>query len=382
VRGKLVLLVPVLVALVAATPPGGLARSTSSEVRIFTSIPYHGKRGAKEVRTWKVSYRAHDGERRIAYIVLPAWYGPKQHIRIPLVISPHGRGVSAHANARLWGSLPARGMFAVISPEGAGRKLSRFSWGSVGQIDDLARMPTIARRTLPWLRIDAHRVYAIGGSMGGQETLLLLARHPGLLAGAAAFDSVTDFARQYRNFPRIPCDNACHKQFHGPVGRTLQSLARAELGGTPRSRPRAYAVRSPVTYVRSIAASCVPLQLWWSFADRIVLNQAQQSAALFKKILALNPRAPIQAYVGSWVHSHEMQASTRLPLALADFGLIQDHPTRLSFGIRAVPEPDDASRCGNGRGARLAAESTSALTPATTGSVATPWWWTPPPPKR
>src|SRR5262249_36763041 len=159
----------------------------------------------------QISYRAHDGHRRRAYVALPHWYGPRQHVRIPFVISPHGRGVSALRNVKLWGALPAEGMFGVISPEGAGRKFSRYSWGSVGQIDDLARLPEIARRTLPWLRVDMHRIYAIGGSMGGQETLLLLARHPRMLAGAAAFDSVADFARQYRSFPKIPCDAACMK---------------------------------------------------------------------------------------------------------------------------------------------------------------------------
>jgi pimeloyl-ACP methyl ester carboxylesterase len=371
VRGRLVLLLPIFVALVAAASPTGNA------VRIFDGVPYQAKPGAKQVKVWKIHYRAHDGSRRNAFVVLPAWYGAKQHVRIPLVISPHGRGVSARTNAKLWGSLPARGMFAVISPEGAGRKLARYSWGSVGQIDDLARMPAIARRTLPWLRIDAKRIYAMGGSMGGQETLLLLARHPRMLAGAAAFDSVADFARQYRNFPRMPCDQACHKQFRGGVGRLLQSLAREELGGTPKTRPGAYAVRSPVTYVRSIATSCVPLQLWWSTADRIVMNQAQQSAALFRKIRQLNPRAPVQGYVGYWAHSHEMQAGTRLPLALADFGLLGEHPNRLSFGIRVVPEPEGAARCGKGRGSRTSG-SGSLLPKAPTGTVATPWWWTAP----
>jgi poly(3-hydroxybutyrate) depolymerase len=332
--------------LVAAVPPAAGAGSSSTRVKGFETLPYQPKPGAKQVRVLKIHYRAHDGTKRRAYVVLPAWYGPKEHIRIPLVISPHGRGVSARSNALLWGALPARGMFAVISPEGAGRKLSRYSWGSFGQIDDLARMPEIARRALPWLRIDPRRVYALGGSMGGQETLLLLARYPRLLAGAAAFDAVTDFARQYRNFPRMPCDKACRKKWHGPVGRSLQSLARQELGGTPRSRPGAYAVRSPVTYARSIAASCVPLQLWWSVADRIVANQHQQSGALFRKLKQLNPRAPVQAYVGHWKHSHEMQASTRLPLALAEFGLIQERPRRLEFGIRVVPQPVRASRCG------------------------------------
>ena len=58
-------------------------------------------------------------------------------------------------------------------------------------------MASVVRATLPWLRIDRRRVYAVGGSMGGQETLLLLGRHPHLLAGAVAFDSATNFYRLY-----------------------------------------------------------------------------------------------------------------------------------------------------------------------------------------
>ena len=183
--------------------------------------------------------------------------------------------------------------------------------------------------------------------MGGQETLLLLARHPRLLAGAAAFDSVTDLARQYRSFPRIPCDQACQKQCTA-LGRRLQSLAREEIGGTPKTQPGAYAVRSPVTYARSIAASCVPLQLWWSTADRIVVDQAQQSGALFERIRQLNPKAPVQAFVGYWAHSAEMQAG--------------DAAAARARGLRAAagsPEPAlvrdarraasrQAPRCGNG----------------------------------
>src|SRR6478736_2347942 len=148
--------------------------------------------GQTQVRIWTVHYRAHGGAARRAYILLPAWYGPKDDPPIPLVISPHGRGVSARANTKVWRGLPALGPLAVISPDGEGRKLKRFSWGSAGQIEDLARMPVIAHLTVPWLHVDRHRVYALGGSMGGQETLLLLARHPRLLAGAAAFDCVTN----------------------------------------------------------------------------------------------------------------------------------------------------------------------------------------------
>jgi pimeloyl-ACP methyl ester carboxylesterase len=342
VRGKVVLLLPVLAALVGTAAPSATA---TAKVRIWKSLPYRAEPGVRQVKILTVHYRAHGGMQRKAFVALPSWYGPSDHPRIPFVISPHGRGVSARANAALWGALPARGMFAVISPEGAGRRLSRYSWGSLGQIDDLARMPEIARRTLPWLEIDRSKIYAIGGSMGGQETLLLLARHPGLLAGAAAFDSVADLARQYRSFPLIPCGKVCKKLWHGSVGKGLQALARREVGGTPRTRPIAYAERSPVTYARSIAGSCVPLQLWWSVSDRIVVDQPRQSGALFEKIKHLNPKAPVQAYVGFWTHSHEMRAKTRLPLALANFGLIQDHPRRLLHGMHVVPEPTDAPGC-------------------------------------
>ena len=90
--------------------------------------------------------------------------------------------------------------------------------------------------------------------MGGQETLLLLARHPDLLAGAAAFSSVTDLALQYRNFHRVRCKNACRTLHGTQFGSTLRKIARREIGGGPGTRRAAYAARSPMTYVRAIAA--------------------------------------------------------------------------------------------------------------------------------
>jgi pimeloyl-ACP methyl ester carboxylesterase len=277
-----------------------------------------------QVKVWRISYRAHDGHRRHAYVALPAWYGPHDHPAIPLVISPHGRGVSARTNVRLWGPLPAKGSFAVISPDGEGRELALYSWGAPGQIADLARMPQIASSDLPWLRIERSRIYAVGGSMGGQETLLLLARHPRLLAGAAALDAVTNFAQQYRDFPRLPCNAACRKTWHGPIGKSMQALARREIGGSPARRPVAWAQRSPSTYARSIAFSCVPLQLWWSVKDRIVLDPEHQSAAFFEKVVHLNPAATIEGFQGYWNHSAEMHVRTRLPAVLAGFDLLPE----------------------------------------------------------
>ena len=60
-------------------------------------------------------YRAHDGVLRRAWLLLPTDY---DGARLPLVISPHGRGTSARANERLWGDLPGLGGFAVVNPAG------------------------------------------------------------------------------------------------------------------------------------------------------------------------------------------------------------------------------------------------------------------------
>src|SRR5205823_3879560 len=222
------------------------------------------------VRVVKIHYRAHNGKRRSAYVVLPAWYGPRKHPRLPLVISPHGRGITGRANARLWGTLPARGGFAVVSPDGQGRVLALQSWGALGQIEDLAHMPTIVHRALRWLHVDERRIYAVGGSMGAQESLLLLARHPHLLAGVAAFDAVTDFALQYHEFPRLGCDRRCLTQLRGSIGEMLQGMARREVGGSPTRARLAWKLRSPITYARRIATSHVPLELWWSPKGAIV----------------------------------------------------------------------------------------------------------------
>src|SRR6266542_172257 len=151
-------------------------------------------------------------------------------------------------------------------------------------------MPRIVRLKLPVLAVDRRNVYAVGGSMGGQEILLLLARHPHLLAGAAVFDAVTDFALQYREFPHLGCDKRCLAQLSGGIGAVLQGMARREVGGS-------------------------------------------------------RARAPVAAYRGFWRHSAEMRADPRLPLALANFGLLPRLlPTRDAYLERAVhvfaaPEP-------------------------------------------
>src|SRR3954464_6762861 len=173
----------------------------------------------KQTKPWTVKYLAWDHvTARQAIGGLPGPRGPRPPPHpLPLVISPHGRNNFALTNARVyWQNLPAAGPFALVCPDGLARAHSAatthvalppnpslFTYGNVGHVHDLARMPQIVEATLPWLELQRDRIYVLGSSMGGQETLLLAARYPKALAGghrklagAAAFDAVCDLAVQ------------------------------------------------------------------------------------------------------------------------------------------------------------------------------------------
>jgi dipeptidyl aminopeptidase/acylaminoacyl peptidase len=303
---------------------------------------------AQPARKVTITYTTHNGHQRNAYVQLPHGYGPGNNPAIPLVISPHGRGVDGKINTRRWGNLPTIGRFAVVNPDGYGRVLKLHSWGFRGQIDDLARMADIVEEELRWLHIDRTRLYAVGASMGAHETLLLAGRYPGLLAGAVAVDGPADFALQYRNFPRLVCDRECLARGWGHTGLAKQRLARREIGGTPTSVPEHYAERSPLSYARTIAESCVPVQIWWSRTDDVVLEPSRQSGRMVNALRAMNPHAPVDEFVGSWAHTEVMHHETDLPKMLAGLGLLP--PT---FAIERVgathdgPAPEERCDVGN-----------------------------------
>jgi pimeloyl-ACP methyl ester carboxylesterase len=322
------------------------------------------------VRPWLVHYLGWDGATaRQAWIVIPSGWGPDNPPPpAPLVISPHGRNNLGWSNAiTYWQDLPADGPFILVCPDGLGRAHNRatdpfdqpptdpglFSYGYPKEIDDLARMPQILRATLPWLPIDLTRVYVLGSSMGGQETLLLAARYPrrlasgtGRLAGAGAFDSPCDMARQCAYLTRQPAtpksnppavaalmleefgarpaslagfDQAAH--YHdGKTG--AQSTIGALLAKLPRNQAL-WDERSPLSYVDTLAKLPFPLRLYWSTADVIVGNQAtDQSGKLYRRIMAANPAANVAHVVGTWPHSAEFVPGGMLGEALMAFGLI------------------------------------------------------------
>jgi dipeptidyl aminopeptidase/acylaminoacyl peptidase len=308
----LVALAPAAFAVISAVSShsdSGLQPSAGAKVRVPALQP---SAGAK-VRVWTIQYRSHAGVERSATLLLPDWYGPKKNPPIPLVISPHGRNGTGRGNAEYWGTLPGIGGFAVVNPDGMGRRLTYNSYGYRAEIDDLARMPRFVKVALPWIRIDRRQIFALGSSMGGQETLLLVARHPELLAGAAAMDSVTDLARRYRQMPA-----------------NLQNKVAREIGGSPARHPRRYSERSPLQLAERIVSSGVPLQIWWSTKDHIVVDQKHQSGALYHELRRLDRCAPVSEYVGTWRHSHEMRSGQLLPITLVRLGL-------LSRTTRALP---------------------------------------------
>jgi dipeptidyl aminopeptidase/acylaminoacyl peptidase len=310
---------------------GHIAAAALLAASLVTAVSAPATRSAEPTgtRSLEIAYIAHDGRTSHATVLLPTSYGPDQNPPIPLVISPHGRGMSGTTNAHLWGDLPGRDGFVVVNPDGAGSHLSgRFSWGAPGQIDDLARMPSILESELPWLRIDHRRVYALGGSMGGQETLLLLAKHPHLLAGAVAVDPMVDFVRQYKSFHEFECDATCRKGWNGYIGDKLQSFARREVGGSPQTARAGFAERSPLTYAHRIATSGVPLTIWWSSTDEIIRHSQLQSGLLVRDIRSTHAHSPLRVVTGAWRHTHPLRYDRKLPEMLAGLGLTAEPTLR------------------------------------------------------
>ena len=220
----------------------GLAASPSSKPE-----------SAPTVRELTIEYRAHDGRMTQAVVLLPSWYGKHETRALPLVISPHGRGLYGRTNAELWGNLPTRGGFAVVNPDGQGEHLSgRFSWGAPDEIQDLARMPQIVQRALPWVKLDLHRIYAVGGSMGGQETLLLLAPASAPARGRSR--------GRLRRRLRTPVSRLRHRQ---PAPRPPRSGRHAQLqsGGVRRRGTRSCTSgRSRAAVSRSRSGGAGPIR--------------------------------------------------------------------------------------------------------------------------
>ena len=256
-------------------------------------------------QTYAVPYFAWNGRPRTAVVVLPRDYLPgAAGEALPCIVEARGRNFSPASHARCWRDLPSTRGFIVICADSSGRRDPANSWGVAGQIDDLAELPAVVEASIPWVKVDRQRLYVVGPSMGGTETLMAIALHPDVFAAGICVDGVADLAARYREYALV--DRLDDRR-----------LMRAEIGGTPRQVPFKYAVRSPSHYAGTLAFCGVPLTIWWSADDKLVIHQATtQTGKLYKRIRTLSPDSPVTRRIGTGSHSTMLLAD---PAAAVDY---------------------------------------------------------------
>jgi len=237
-----------------------------------------------------VPYHSWNHKARYATVVLPADYAPGNNEALPCIVQPHGREASPLGPAGRWGDLPTADRFMVICPDSSGRRDPENSWGVAGQLQDIADIAGVVESSIPWVHIDHQRLYIVGISMGGQETLCTVARYPDVFAAALCVDGNANMAARYKEFPKVGMASS-------------QRLLRREVGGTPKQVPWLYARRSSTPFVGTLATCGVPIAIWWSQEDQIGYNQATtQTGYLYSQIMLRNPAAPVVQVVGTGPH--------------------------------------------------------------------------------
>ena len=174
------------------------------------------------------------------------WYDPGKPTAVPLVVALHSWGASCH-----WSS-PAETVldycrkngWAMVYPNFRGPNVRPEACGSELAVQDILD-------TVEWAKavrkVDANRIYIIGGSGGGFMTLLMAGRHPVVFAGAAAFCPITDLARWHADSSKR--------------GNHYAGNIAACCGGTPEEAADEYAVRSPLSHLSNARTGKLPLYI-------------------------------------------------------------------------------------------------------------------------
>lgn len=229
----------------------------------------------------------------------------------PLILAPHPAGWTAdedfHGGAfdtvaphPGWYGVAERYGVTVVAPVTYGANVPLLSLGYGPSLDDTVRAIEALRAA--GVHVDEERAYACGLSMGGQETLLLIARNPGLFAAGFAFNPVIDVQAWYDDFAASPY----YPELAGDdPALALDALIRAELGGPPSDHLAASRERSPISFPEMLTKT--PLMLYWSHLDDIVPHQAtRQTKRMYDEIKRLDPTAPVAEYNHTWSHGYSL----------------------------------------------------------------------------
>ena len=144
--------------------------------------------------------------------------------------------------------------WAFVGPNFRGPNSTPQGCGSDLAVQDIVDAVNYAKQKV---KIDAARVYIIGGSGGGHMTLLMLGRHPEVFAAGAAFCPITDVGRWHGE----------SLETHPGRGKEYARMLVKACGGTPAEKPEEYRHRSPLTWLARAKAANVPAYICTGIHD-------------------------------------------------------------------------------------------------------------------
>ena len=183
----------------------------------------------------------------------PCWFWAPEKAKteaVPLIVGLHTWSMDYTTKANYAPSLryaQKRG-WAMVGPNFRGPNKTPPACGSDLAVQDILDAVEYAKGRV---KVDASRVYIVGGSGGGHMTLLMAGRDPEGWAGCAAFCPISDLARWH----------ADSLLAHPGRGKVYAKMMEKACGGTPAEKPDEYSRRSPLTWLANAKKAGVPVYI-------------------------------------------------------------------------------------------------------------------------
>lgn len=246
-----------------------------------------------------------DGDMQPALLYVP----PDARGAVPLLVFLHSWSARYNQSESLQEALAEcrRRGWAFISPNFRGPNNRPEACGSELAMRDVLDAVAFARRQA---RIDARRIYLLGGSGGGHMALMMASRAPRLWAAVSAWVPISDLA-------------AWHA-FSKAAGSRYHAMLEQCCGGPPEApaAAREYRARSPL--FRLASARGLPIAI-----DAGIRDGHEGSVPVSHSLRAFNELAQANGFAGRMLSEAEIEALTakaRVPKALS--GEVEDEPGR------------------------------------------------------